>query len=118
MYPLRRVHRLMRRAAGPEPVTRRAERPVPLRLQHLQDRLLDETVEHRRDAERATAAGRLRYLDPPHRLRLVGAVEQLGADRRPLLLQMSPRSLTVMPSIPGAPLLRFTRANASLRLSL
>jgi hypothetical protein len=32
---------------------------------------------------------RLRYLDPPHRLRLVGAFEQLGPDHRPVLLQMS-----------------------------
>ena len=31
---------------------------------------------------------RLRYLDPPHRLRLVGAVKQLRPDRGPVLLQV------------------------------
>jgi hypothetical protein len=49
---LRRAHRLMGRASGPEPVARRREGRVPGRLQHLQRRLLDEAVEHRRHAER------------------------------------------------------------------
>ena len=35
-----------------------------------------------------SAARRLRYLDPPHRLRLVGAVKQLSPDRGPVLLQV------------------------------
>jgi hypothetical protein len=85
---LRRAHRLMRRAAGPEPVARRAERSVPMRLQHLQGRLLDEAVENRRNAERAHAPRGLRDLDPPDRLRLIGAVKQSGADRRPMVFQM------------------------------
>src|SRR5262249_37588742 len=47
-----------------------------------------EAVEHRRDAERPHAARRLRYLHPPHRLRLVGALKQLSPDRGPVLLQV------------------------------
>jgi len=90
--PLRRRHRLMRRAPGPEPVARRAERPVPMRLQHLQHRLLDEAIENRGHAERANAARRLGYLDAPDRLRIVGAIEQLGADRRPMRFQMRAQS--------------------------
>ena len=42
----------MRRALRSEAVAVLGERPVPVRLQHLQHRLLDEAVEHRRDAER------------------------------------------------------------------
>ena len=85
---LRPFHRLMRRAPRPEAEARLGERPVPIRLQHLHHRLLDEAVEHRRDAEQPYAARRLRYLHTPHRLRLVGAVKQLSPDRGPVLLQV------------------------------
>ncbi|MGY4623878.1 hypothetical protein ACVWY3_001634 [Bradyrhizobium sp. USDA 4486] len=85
---LRPFHRLMRRAGRPEAEARLGERSVPICLQHLHHRLLDEAVEHRRDAERPQAARRLRYLHPPHRLWLIGAVKQLGADREPVLLQI------------------------------
>ena len=88
MYSCARFHRLMRRAPRPEAEARLGERPVPVRLQHLHHRLLDEAVEHRRNAERPRAARRLRYLHAPHRLRLVGAVKQLGPDRGPVLLQV------------------------------
>jgi hypothetical protein len=40
----------MRRAARPEAEARLRERPVPLCLQHLQYRLLDEAVEYGRHA--------------------------------------------------------------------
>ena len=64
------------------------------------------------------AARCLRYLDPPHRLRLVGAVKQLRPDRGPVLLQVGGqchrrschRRLR-------RPLLRLTCASAFLRLS-
>jgi hypothetical protein len=59
---------------------RLGERRVPVRLQPLQHRLLDEAIEHRRDAEGANTPGRLRYLHAPHRLRPVGADKQLGLD--------------------------------------
>src|SRR5262249_24083446 len=85
---LRPLHRLMCRVLRSEAEARLGERPVPVSLQHLHDRLLDEAVEHRRDAERPHAARCLRYLYPPHRLRFVGALQQLGPDRRPVLLQV------------------------------
>ena len=78
----------MRRAARPKAEACLGERSVPVRLQHLHRRLLDEAVEHRRDAERTHAARRLRYLDAPYRLRFVGAVKQLGSDREPVLFQV------------------------------
>ncbi len=78
----------MGRASGPEPEARLREGRVPLRLQHLQHRLLDEAVEHRGHAERACAARGLRDLDPPHRLRPVGAVQKLVPDRGPVVLQV------------------------------
>src|SRR5262249_16833063 len=71
-----------------EAEARLGERPVPVRLQHLHHSLLDEAVEHRWDAERPHAARRLRYLDPPHQLRLVGTLKQLSPDRGPVLLQV------------------------------
>jgi hypothetical protein len=46
---LRLRHRLMRRAPRPEAEAVLGERPIPVRLQHLHDRLLEEAVEHRRD---------------------------------------------------------------------
>jgi site-specific DNA recombinase len=85
---LRLRHRLMRRAPRPKAEARLGERPVPARLQHLHHRLLDEAVEHRRNAERPQAARRLRYLHPPHRLWLVSALKQLSPDRGPVLLQI------------------------------
>src|SRR5215831_9931576 len=85
---LRPLHSLMCRVPRSEAKARLGERPVPVRLQHLHHRLLDEAVEHRRDAERPHAARRLRYLHPPHRLRLVGALKQLSPDRGPVLLQV------------------------------
>src|SRR5216684_2283248 len=85
---LRLRHRLMRRAPRPKAEAMLGERPVPVGLQHLHHRLLDEAVEHRRNAERPFAARCLRYLHSPYRLRLVSAVEQLRPDRGPVLLQI------------------------------
>jgi hypothetical protein len=83
---LRLRHRLMRRAPRPKAEARLGECPVPVCLQHLHHCLLDEAVEHRRNAERPFATRRLRYLDTPYRLRLIGAVKQLSPDRGPVLL--------------------------------
>ena len=41
-------HRLMCRAPRPKAEAMLGERPVPIPLQHLHHRLLDEAVEHRR----------------------------------------------------------------------
>src|SRR5262245_61811877 len=78
----------MRRVLRPEAEACLRERRVPRRLQHLHSCLLDEAVEHRRDAEWPHAARCLRYLHPSHRLRLVGALKQLSPDRGPMLLQV------------------------------
>ena len=48
---LRCLHRLMRRASGSKPVAVIGKRPVPSALQHLHHRLLDESIQHRRDAK-------------------------------------------------------------------
>jgi hypothetical protein len=82
---LRPSHGLMRRALRPKAEAVLGERRVPFCLQHLQNRLLDEAVEHRRDAERPCAARCLWYLHTPHRLRLVGTLKQLGPKRGPVL---------------------------------
>jgi hypothetical protein len=78
----------MRRALRPKAKAVLGERRVPFCLQHLQNRLLDEAVEHRRNAERPCAARRLRYLHTPHRLRPVSALKQLSPDRGPVLFQV------------------------------
>ena len=51
--------------------------------------LLDQSIRQRRDAERPHPALRLRNIHPAHRLRDVRPRQQLGLDRRPVLLQMS-----------------------------
>jgi site-specific DNA recombinase len=53
---LRLLHRLMRRAPRPKAKAHLGERSVPVRLQHLHHRLLDEAVKHRRNAQRSHAA--------------------------------------------------------------
>jgi hypothetical protein len=68
-------------------------------------------------ADAAAGARRLRYLYPPRRLRLAGALKQLASDREPMLLQVG-RQIADGHSL-GArrPLLRFTCANAFFRFS-
>src|ERR1700704_3157981 len=78
----------MRRALRPKAEAVLGERRVPFCLQYLQSCLLDETVEHRRNAERTCAARCLWYLYTPHRLRLVSAFKQLGPNRGPVLFQV------------------------------
>jgi hypothetical protein len=80
---LRLRHRLLSRAARPEAVAVLAERRVPQRLEPLQHRLLDHTVDLGWNAEVACPAGRFRDLHPTHRLRLVAPLQQLIFDLRP-----------------------------------
>jgi site-specific DNA recombinase len=44
-------HCLMSRSTGPEPVAVLGKRPVPSPLQNLHHRLLDESIQHRRDGD-------------------------------------------------------------------
>jgi hypothetical protein len=86
-------HRLMRAATGTQAEARLGERRVPVRLQRLQHRLLDEAIEHPRDTEGANAP-RLWYLHSPNRLRPIGASSswifcRTTRSRHPLLLTAS-----------------------------
>src|SRR5262245_66248719 len=78
----------MGRVTGSEPVAVFRERRVPAALEDLQDRLLDQAVQHGGNAELAHPAVRFGDLDSPHRLRPVGPVEQLFPDGWPVLTQV------------------------------
>jgi len=84
---LRLHHRLMGRSPWSEPVAVLAECGVPPLLQHLQHRLLHESIHHRRDAKLSRASSRLRYLHPLHRLRSISACQKLLLQSRPILPQ-------------------------------
>ena len=85
---LRLRHRLMGRPSRPEPVAVFGERPVPPPLQNLHHRLLDESIQHRRDAKLSHPSGRLGDFHPFDRLRLVGPLQQLSPDGWPVLFQV------------------------------
>jgi len=85
---LRLGHRLMGGASRSEAVTVLGKRRVPLLLENLQQGLLDQSVDDARYAELSDPAARLGYFDPLDRLRLVGSVEQLRPDARPVLTQV------------------------------
>jgi site-specific DNA recombinase len=86
---LRLLHRLMCRSLGPKPIAVFRERSVPAPLQYLHHRLLDESIQHRRNAQLAHSAVRLRDFHPFHWLWWVGSVEELFADDWPVLFQVS-----------------------------
>src|SRR3954452_13829625 len=64
------------------------KRPVPVSLQNLHHRLLDQTIQHRRDAKLSHPTVRFRDFHPPYRLRLLGSVQQLFTDDQPVLFQV------------------------------
>jgi site-specific DNA recombinase len=82
---LRLFYRLMHRAPGPKPVAMIRKRPVPSVLQDLHHRLLDKSIQHRRDAKLPLPSVRLRDFHPFYQLRLVGPVQQLFPDSWPML---------------------------------
>jgi hypothetical protein len=90
---LRLQHRAMRAAPRPEAVAVLAERRVDERLQHLQQRLLDQSVHGCGYPELASPAPRLWYAHAAHRLGPVAAVEQPGSDVGPRLLEIFARVL-------------------------
>src|SRR5579859_3814594 len=73
----------MRASARPEAVAVLAEGGVKDRLQDLQQRLLDQTIRHRWDAELALATLRLGDRHPSHRTGPVRPLQQLLADGGP-----------------------------------
>src|SRR6266849_3488113 len=86
---LRLLHRLVCRSLGPKPIAVFGERPVPTPLQHLHHRLLDEPIQHCRNAQLAHSAVRLWDFHSSYRLRPVGSTEKLFTNRWPVLLQVS-----------------------------
>src|SRR6202022_4641340 len=82
-------YRLMRRAFRPEPVTVFGECGVPSALQNLHHRLLDQSIQHRRDTKLSHPAVRFRDFHPSHRLWLVGPTQQLFPYGGPVLLQVA-----------------------------
>src|ERR1700719_1618291 len=85
---LRLGYRLMRRAFRPEPVTVFGECRVPSALQNLHHRLLNESIQHRRDTQLSHPAVRPRDFHPSRRLWLVGPTQPLFPYRGPVLLQV------------------------------
>ena len=78
-----------------------AEGRIKNGLQHLQQRLLDQTIRHRRDAELALAAVRLGNRHPSHRTGPVRPRQQLLADRRPRRAQVRGGLVNVQTVHPG-----------------
>src|SRR5438477_1674818 len=85
---LRLGYRLMCRSSRSKTIAVVGERRVPLPLQHLHHRLLDESIQHRRDAKLSHPAVRFGDFHPPHRLRFVGSTQQLFSDYWPVLFQV------------------------------
>src|SRR6266852_4712601 len=78
----------MRRSSRSKTIAVFREGLIPLPLQHLHHRLLDESIQHRRDAKLSHPAVRFGDFHPPHRLRFVGPVQQLFPDHWPVLFQI------------------------------
>ncbi len=85
----RRSHGFVSAASRSEPVAVFAEPRFEDRPQHLQQQLLEESIQHRRDPQTAHPTVRFRDFHPPHRGHRVGPVQQLGPDSRPVLLKVS-----------------------------
>src|SRR2546421_2976566 len=86
---LRLRHGLMCRPTRSKPIAVRGERRIPLLLQNLHHRLLDEAIQHGWNAKLShPSAIRLRDFHPSHRFRFVGPVQQLLPNDRPVLLQI------------------------------
>src|SRR5437667_1873457 len=81
-------HCLMRGSSRSKTVAVVRERRVPLPLQNLHHRLLDQTIQHRLDTKLSHPSVWLRVFPPPLRFRLVGPTQQLLSDRWPVLLQV------------------------------
>ena len=88
MYCCASRHRIVCSAPRPEAVAVPTERRVESRLQHLQDGLLDEPVQHGRNPQLPDPSPTLRYLLPSYRLRLVGPRQQPLSDLPPVPAQV------------------------------
>ena len=102
--------RLMGAPPRAEAEARRRECRIENRLQDLQNRLLNQTVHHGRNAELACSTAGLGDFHPAHGFGLVAAVEQRG-DQPVAVLALSQESSSAMDiaSTPAAPLFALTR---------
>ena len=94
--------RVVSAPSGAEAITVGRERRVESRLQHLQDRLLDESIEHARNAEHAHPAPALLDLPTQHRLRLVGSGQKLRRNPFPVRRQVRRQLLYAHPIQAGS----------------
>src|ERR1035438_10274067 len=79
-------HCLVRGSSRSKAVAVIGECRVPLLLQNLHHRLLDQAIQHRRDTKLSHPSVRLGDFHPPDRFRLVGPTQQLFSERWPVLL--------------------------------
>src|SRR5260370_16679021 len=93
----------MRTSTRPEAVAVLAEGRIKNGLQHLQQRLLDQTIRHRRDAKLTLAAVRLGDRHPSYRTGPVRPRQQLLADRRPRRTQTRDGLVKVQTVPPSCP---------------
>src|SRR6185369_10214902 len=83
---LRLGHCLMSRPSRPKPVAVIGKRRVPLPLQNLHHRLLDESIQYGWDTKLAHPSVRLGDFHAPDRLRFIGPTQQLFPNGWPTLL--------------------------------
>src|SRR6267154_1314995 len=88
MYRCAWATALMGGASRAKSVTLLGKCPVPTLLENLQQGLLDQSVDDAVHAEFSDPTVRPGYFDPLDRLRLVGSLEQLRPDARPVLTQV------------------------------
>jgi len=93
----------MRRPPGTKPVAVFGKCPVPFALQYLHHRLLDQSIQHRRNTKLSYSPVRLRDLYPFYRLRFIGSTQQLFPDDWPMLFQVLRQLLDGHPVHAGAP---------------
>src|SRR5262245_10137844 len=86
---LRLEYSLVRATPRSKTVTVSGETCVESRTKHLQDGLLDESIDYRRDAELALTSVGFCDRDAPHWARLVDACEQLCAQGLDVSLQIT-----------------------------
>ena len=97
---LRGQYRVLRSPSRSEAVAVLAEGRVENWLQHLQQRLLDQPIHHRRDAQLALASLRFRDRHPSHRAWPVPSCHQTLADVGPTLANVLGGLLDVEPVYP------------------
>jgi hypothetical protein len=85
------LHSVVGTASGSKPIAVRRELPLKDRREHLCDRLLEQTIHHRRYPQQPHSALRFGYLYPPHGTGLIGSAFERGPDLQPMLLQVRPQ---------------------------